>query len=135
MRASRWLERETQRNVDVMWLLKKLTPDHKTIADFRAVPPEAIKAVCREFTALCKALDLFGGERVAIEGRQFRAVNSRTRNFTPASLKKRLSEIKPRIDTYLGEWDQAAAEARTGPVPTAQELQRRLEPLRSQPRK
>jgi len=68
VRASRWLERETQRNVDVMWLLKKLTPDHKTIADFRAVPPEAIKAVCREFTALCKALDLFGGERVAIEG-------------------------------------------------------------------
>jgi len=68
VRSSRLLERETRRNVEVMWLLKKLTPDHKTIADFRAVHPEAIKAVCREFTELCKALDLFGGERVAIDG-------------------------------------------------------------------
>lgn len=68
LRSSRLLERETQRNVEVMWLLKKLTPDHKTIADFRAVHPEAIKAVCREFTELCKMLDLFGGERVAIDG-------------------------------------------------------------------
>jgi transposase len=135
LRSSRLLERETQRNVEVMWLLKKLTPDHKTIADFRAVHPEAIKAVCREFTELCKALDLFGGELVAIDGSKFRAVNSRKRNFTLASLKKRLSEIKQRIDMYLRELDQAAAEARTGPVPTAQELQRRIEHWRSPPMK
>jgi transposase len=117
VRSSRLLEREAQRNVEVMWLLKKLTPDYKTIADFRAVHPEAIKAVCREFTELCKTLDLFGGELVAIDGSKFRAVNSRKRNFTPASLKKRLSEIKQRIDAYLRELDRADAETPAAPRP------------------
>lgn len=76
VRSSRLLERETQRNVEVMWLLKKLTPDFKTIADFRALHSEAIKQVCREFTELCKALDIFGGELVAIDGSKFQAVNN-----------------------------------------------------------
>ncbi len=68
VRSSRLLEREAQRNVEVMWLLKKLRPDHKTLADFRAQQRDAIQKVCRELTTLCKALDLFGGELVAIEG-------------------------------------------------------------------
>jgi transposase len=132
VRSSRLLEREAQRNVEVMWRLKKLTPDHKTIADFRAAQAEAIKAVCREFTELCKALDLFGGELVAIDGSKFRAVNSRKRNFTPASLKKRLCEIKQRLGQYLQELDQADAETPAAPRHTADELRARIDHLRKQ---
>jgi transposase len=132
VRSSRRLECEAQRNVEVMWLLKKLTPDYKTIADFRAVHPEAIKAVCREFTELCKTLDLFGGELVAIDGSKFRAVNSRKRNFTPASLKKRLSEIKQRIDEYLHELDRADAETPAAVRHTADELRVKIDHLRRQ---
>src|SRR5918997_1660257 len=76
VRSSRTLEREAQRNVEVMWLLKKLKPDHKTIADFRKDNPAAIKRVCREFTLLCKKMELFGAELVAVDGSEFRAVNS-----------------------------------------------------------
>ncbi len=75
VRSSRLLERETQRNVEVMWLLKKLTPDFKTIADFRKDNLVALRAVCRAFTLLCKELELFGGELVAIDGSKFQAVN------------------------------------------------------------
>lgn len=72
LRSSRLLERETQRNVEVMWLLGKLMPDFKTIADFRKDNLTAIKLVCREFTLLCKKLELFGGELIAIDGSKFR---------------------------------------------------------------
>ena len=68
VRSSRMLERETTRNVEVMWLIGKLTPDFKTIADFRKDNLQAIKSVCREFTLVCKRLDLFGGELVAVDG-------------------------------------------------------------------
>jgi transposase len=76
VRSSRCLERETHRNLEVMWVLKKLTPDHKTIADFRKDNLKALKAVCCEFTLLCKRLGLFGGELVAIDGSKFKAVNN-----------------------------------------------------------
>lgn len=91
LRSSRKLEQETHRNVEFMWLLHKLTPDFKTLADFRRDNPQAIKAVCREFTLLCKQLDLFGGQLVAIDlpRRRFgswqygrdRNISSRTRSF------------------------------------------------------
>ena len=132
VRSSRLLEREAQHNVEVMWLLKKLTPDHKTIADFRAAQPESIKAVCREFTQLCKELDLFGGELVAIEGSKFQAVNSRQRNFTPARLKKRLGEIQHWIEADLRELDRADAEIPVAPKPTADELRAKIAHLRQQ---
>lgn len=106
VRSSRWLERETQRNVEVMWLLKKLTPDHKTVADFRKDHPRALQRVCREFTQLCKELELFGGELVAIDGSKFLAVNSRQRNFSPAKLKRLLQDIDQKIAIYLSELDQ-----------------------------
>ena len=77
VRSSRFLERECEKNVEVMWLLKKLTPDFKTIADFRKDNRDAIKKVFKEFTYLCKKLDLFGGELVAIDGSKFKAVNSK----------------------------------------------------------
>jgi hypothetical protein len=77
IRSSRRLEQETHRNVELMWLLRRLTPDHKTIAGFRRDHPQAVKGVCREFTLLCRRLDLFGGELLAIDGSTFRAVNAR----------------------------------------------------------
>ena len=88
VRSSRRLEKETHRNVEVMWLLKKLKPDFKTIADFRKGNISAIKKVCKEFTLLCKKLDLFGGELVGIDGSKFRACNSKRQNFNEKKLKQ-----------------------------------------------
>lgn len=105
IRSSRSLEKETNRNVELMWLLKKLSPDFKTIADFRKDNKKAIKRVCREFTLLCKRLELFGGELIAIDGSKFRAVNSRKRNFNEAKLKKAIKGIDEKINGYLIELD------------------------------
>jgi transposase len=129
IRSSRLLEREAQRNVEVMWLLKKLTPDYKTIADFRAQQPEPIKAVCREFTLLCKGLDLFGGELIAIDGSKFRAVNSPKRNFTQARLDRHLKEITQWIEMYLRETDEQDAQAPSLTTPTVDKLQAKIERL------
>lgn len=78
-------------------MLKKLTPDFKTIADFRKDHGAAIRSVCREFTLRCKELELFGGELVAIDGSKFQAVNNRTRNFTTKKLERALAEIDAKI--------------------------------------
>lgn len=103
VRSSRFLEKECKKNVEVMWLLKKLTPDFKTIADFRKDNQDAIKKVFKEFIILCKKLDLFGGKLVAIDGSKFKAVNSKKRNFNEATLKKKLKDIEEKIETYLVE--------------------------------
>ena len=122
VRSSRRLERETQRNVEVMWLLKKLTPDHKTIADFRKDNAAALRQVCREFTGLCKALELFGGELVAIDGSKFLAVNSRQRNFSREKLKRALKDIDEKIQRYLAELDQQDAQEPDEIPVTAEDL-------------
>lgn len=106
IRSSRNLEKETRRNVELMWLLKKLRPDFKTIADFRKDNKKAIKKVCREFTLLCKKIELFGGELIAIDSSKFKASNSKKHNFNQAKLKKRLKEIEEKIETYLNELDE-----------------------------
>src|SRR5260370_12757478 len=80
--SSRRLEREAQRNVELMWLTERLAPDFKTIADFRRDNGQAIRNVCRQFVELCRRLDLFSGAVVAIDGSKFKAVNSHDRNFT-----------------------------------------------------
>src|SRR6187402_1382929 len=100
-RSSRQLEREAGRNVEVMWLMRKLRPDFKTIADFRKDNAQGIKKVCREFTLWCKRLELFGGELVAIDGSKFGAVNSPKRNFTEKKLRRMIKEIDGKIDQYL----------------------------------
>ncbi|HEV7589723.1 MAG TPA: transposase, partial [Longimicrobium sp.] len=82
VRSSRRLERESHRNVEVMWLMRRLRPDHKTIADFRKVNGDALKRVCCEFTVLCKELELFGRELTFIDGTKIQAVNGKDRNFT-----------------------------------------------------
>jgi len=101
IRSSRQLEKATQRNVEVMWLVRQLTPDFKTIADFRKDNTEALKKVCREFTLLCKKLDLFGGELVAIDGSKFSAVNHNSRCYTKAKLQRLIKDINEKIETYF----------------------------------
>ena len=88
--SSRRLEREGQRNVEVMWLTQRLAPDFKTIADFRKGNGPAIRAACRQFIALCRKLDLFAHAVAAIDGSKFKAVNTRDKNFTRASIQRRL---------------------------------------------
>src|SRR6266516_6926839 len=130
LRSSRLLERETRRNVELMWLLKKLTPDFKTIADFRKDNLAPIQNVCREFTVLCKQLDLFGGELVAVDGSKFKAVNNRKRNFTAEKLKKALEHIDAKIAEYLQALDTADSATPTRPDLTAAELQERIAQFR-----
>ena len=103
IRSSRRLEQETHRNVELMWLLRRLTPDFKTIADFRRDHPTALKGVGREFILLCRRLDLFGGELLAIDGSKFRAVNARDRSYTPARLATLQRDIDHTIARYLRE--------------------------------
>ncbi len=105
-RSSRQLEKETGRNVELMWLMRKLRPDFKTIADFRKDNPQALKKVCREFTLWCKRLELFGGELVAIDGSKFGAVNSPKRNFTEKKLRRMIREIEDKIGQYLKDLDR-----------------------------
>jgi transposase len=103
VQSSRRLEREAQRNVELMWLTGRLAPDFKTIADFRKDNGEAIRLVCREFVMLCRKLNLFADAFVAIDGSKFKAVNNRDRNFTKAKMKRRLQQIDESIERYLGQ--------------------------------
>jgi len=102
--SSRRLEREAQRNVELMWLSGRLAPDFKTIANFRKDNGEAIRLVCREFVMLCRKLNLLG-DTLAIDGSKFKAVNNRDKNFTRAKMKRRLAEVEAGIDRYLVEMD------------------------------
>ena len=105
--SSRRLERETQRNIEMMWLTGRLMPDFKTIANFRKFNAKALRSVCREFVVLCRNLDLFGGALVAIDSSKFKAVNNRDRNFTVAKMKRRLEQIEKSIDRYMAMMDTA----------------------------
>ncbi|RKZ62444.1 MAG: IS1182 family transposase [Gammaproteobacteria bacterium] len=105
--STRRLEREAGRNVELMWLLGRLAPDFKTIADFRKDNTKAVRLVCREFVMICRKLDLFSEAFVAIDGSKFKAVNNRDRNFTRAKLKRRLEDIDKSIDRYLAQIESA----------------------------
>jgi transposase len=107
IQSSRRLERETQRNVELIWLTGRLMPDFKTIADFRKDNAKAIRNVCREFIVLCRQLDLFSEAIVAIDGSKFKAVNNRDKNFTDTKLKKRMEQLEESIGRYLAELDRA----------------------------
>ena len=106
VRSSRKLERECHRNVEVMWLMKKLAPDFKTIADFRKNNVNCIKPVFKEFVYLCKSLDLYGAQLVAIDGSKFRAVNSRSNNLNEKTVALRLKQTEEKIAQYLKEMDE-----------------------------
>src|ERR1700732_569270 len=110
IQSSRRLERETQRNVELMWLTGRLMPDFKTIANFRKDTGPAIRGVCRQFIVLCRQLNLFSQAVVAVDGSKFKAVNNRDRNFTSAKLQKRMEQIEASITRYLSALDTADQE-------------------------
>ncbi len=129
IRSSRRLEQETHRNVELMWLLRRLTPDFKTIADFRRDHPQALTGVGREFLLLWRRLDLFGGELLAIDGSKFRAVNARDRSYTAPRLAKLMKDIDATLAAYLQQLevqDQREADVRS---PSTADLQARIAAL------
>lgn len=101
--SSRRLEREANRNVEVMWLMGRLAPDHKTIADFRTLNAAAIRKTCAQFVELCRRIGVLGGGCVAIDGSKFKAVNNRDRNFTPRKIALRISHLEQSAARYLEE--------------------------------
>jgi len=107
VQSSRRLEREAGRNIEVMWLLGRLIPDHKTIADFRKDNGAAIRKVCAQFVALCRDLGLLTQASVAIDGSKFKAVNNRDKNFTRAKMERRLAQIDESVARYLSQLDTA----------------------------
>ena len=106
IRSSRKLERECYRNVEMMWLMKKLAPDHKTIADFRKDNVDCIKPVFKEFVYLCRSLDLYGAQLVAIDGSKFKAVNSKSNNFNEKTIALRIKRTEEKIAEYLRLMDE-----------------------------
>src|ERR1700722_10002785 len=119
LQSSRRLEREAQRNIELMWLTGRLAPDFKTIANFRRDNGSAIRAACAQFIVLCRRLNLFTKAIVAIDGSKFKAVNNRDKNFTVAKVAKRMEQVDASIVRYLAALDRAdrdesdVAEART----------------------
>jgi transposase len=132
IQSSRRLERETQRNIELMWLTGRLMPDFKTIADFRRDNGPAIRAACAQFIVLCRQFNLFTRAVVAIDGSKFKAVNNRDKNFTVAKVAKRIEQVEASIARYLAALDRAdrqdgdVAEAKTA------RLEEKIEGLRRQ---
>ncbi len=107
IQSSRRLEREAHRNVELMWLTQRLTPDFKTIADFRKDNGTGIKNVCRTFISLCRKMNMFTEAVVAVDGSKFKAVNSTDRNYTQATIKRRIEIVEKHIENYLAQLDVA----------------------------
>jgi transposase len=136
IQSSRRLEREAQRNVELMWLTGRLAPDFKTIADFRHDNGTGIRNVCRRFVELCRELKLFSQAVVAVDGSKFKAVNARDRNFTPGKVQKRQEQIEESIKRYLDALDTAdRTQAPTEFQAKAEHLQDKLRTMREQMRR
>jgi transposase len=105
--SSRRLECEAGRNLEVMWLLERLAPDFKTIADFRKNNGPAVKKVCARFVELCRKLGLLKTASIAIDGSKFKAVNNRDRNFTKAKVEHRRKQLEESVSRYLSQLDSA----------------------------
>ena len=121
VQSSRRLERETARNVEMMWLTGRLAPDFKTIADFRKDNGPAIRSACRQFVSLCRGLNLFTHAIVAIDGSRFKACNSRDRSFSRGSIKRRMEQVEASIERYPSALE--TAEALEAAVRAAQDKQ------------
>jgi len=126
IQSSRRLERESHRNVELIWLTGRLMPDFKTIADFRKDNRKAIRRVCTEFVGVCRELELFSATLVAIDGSKFKAVNSRDKNFTRKSVKLRLKKTQANIDRYLAKLDAVDKEEPEIRETTAEELKQKI---------
>ncbi len=105
IQSSRRLEREAGRNLEVIWLLRRLAPDDKTIADFRKDNGPAIKKVCAQFVELCRQMGLLGKASVAIDGSKFKAVNTRDKNFTRGKVERRRAQLEESVARYLAQLD------------------------------
>jgi len=134
VQSSRRLEREARRNLELMWLTGRLTPDHKTIADFRKDNGPAIQAACAQFVVLCRQLGLFGAALVAIDGSKFKAVNTRDKNFTAYKLKKRMEQVAEHIAGYLSNLDTADRQEGEAVETRSERLKEKVERLRDQMR-
>ncbi len=110
IQSSRRLEREAGRNVELMWLLGRLAPDFKTIADFRKDNGKGIKNTCRAFIGLCRQMNMFTDVMVAIDGSKFKAVNSKENNYTPKKLQFHIARVEKHIDKYLKQLDDSDKE-------------------------
>jgi len=132
IQSSRRLEREAQRNVELMWLTERLKPDFKTIANFRKDNGKPIRNVCRQFVVLCQQLGLFADAVVAIDGSKFKAVNGSDRNFTDAKIKRRMEEIESNISRYLAELDSADRQEPAAAKPKRVRLEEKIAALKLQ---
>jgi transposase len=131
VRSSRRLETESKRNLEVLWLLRGLSPDHKTIARFRHDNPKALKNVFLNFVNLCLDWDLFGKELEAIDGSKFKAVNSRSRNFTEKQIQDKIKRITEKVEEYLKELETVDAEENISAVEKRpEEIKRIVEELK-----
>ena len=131
IRSSRKLETEAGRNLELFWLLRKLKPDFKTIADFRKDNPAAIKGVFKQFNMLCKDWELYGKQVIAVDGSKFRASNSKRNNFSEKKIKRQLKYIDDKIETYLNELDSNDANEVDIHVPSEEEIKKRIEELKT----
>jgi len=132
VQSSRRLEREALRNVEVMWLLGRVAPDHKTIADFRKDNGRAIRQVCARFVELCRTMGLLTEASVAIDGSKFKAVNNRDRNFTRAKMDRRMAQIEESVARYLQQLDTADRQEPSEALKTkTNRLQEKIAKLRS----
>jgi transposase len=130
--SSRRLERECQRNIELIWLTGQLAPDFKTIADFRKDNGKAIREVCREFVALCRKLGLLSAASVAIDGSKFKAVNARDKNFTEAKMKRRLERIDESIARYFSQLETADRHGDAVPEAKTTRLKSKIEKLKEE---
>jgi len=132
IQSSRRLEREAQRNVELMWLTKRLTPDFKTIADFRKDNGDAIKSVCRKFVMICRRLNLFAESLIAIDGSRFKAVNNRDRNYTKAKVKRRIEAINKSLNRYFSQLDSFDRQAQQTPKVKTDHINKQIDALKRQ---
>lgn len=132
VQSSRRLEREAQRNLELIWLTGQLVPDFKTIADFRRNNGAATVAVCSRFTALCRKMKVFSHAVVAIDGSKLKAVNSRDRNFTVGKIKARRSQLEESVGRYLAELDRAGRDPALLPEARIPQLRGKLAKVREQ---
>lgn len=135
IQPSRRLEREAERNVELMWLTGRLAPDFKTIADFRKDNGKAIRSVCRQFAVLCRNLILFSQSIIAIDGSKFKAINNRDRNFTQGKVKARMQQIEQSIDRYLAAMDSADRATPKVAEAKAERLKEKIDTLKKQMQK
>lgn len=129
LRSSRKLEKATYNNIEVIWLMSKLHPDFKTIADFRKENKNQLKEIFKEFNLLCKDWGLFGGELVAVDGTKFRADNSKKNNYNKKKIDRQLKYIDEKIEEYLEALENGDKEPDAKPKYTVEELKGKIEEL------